>query len=217
MRGATAVRFAIEAAFLVGVAVLLGSLNQRWPVILPAMAAALAVTYASEWTASRIRRGGKPSARDELPAGGFEGRQFAVPEPSAPVGAVMPERPLESPLGHAEPSPVTERVAEVGPAAPEPAAPTPIESTDGERRRLFRPRPRPLPPEPDPAAERVAAESETPVRLGPAPQPPPVPAPAAAEEAGVPPEQPPGIAPEPPAAESEPAPAPEVAPESEPE
>jgi hypothetical protein len=171
MRGGTAARFAIEAAFLVGVAVVLGSLNQRWPVILPAMAAALAVTYVSEWTAARVRRTGKVPSRAEPATAGLEGGAALLPEPASSLEAVARARPLEK-----VPEQLPEPVAE---AQPEPEPPAPVV-------------PEPPAPEPEPvAAEPVpppTAPEPVPVLVAvPAPPPePPVEEPALAPAAAAP-------------------------------
>ena len=127
-------RFALEACFLIGVAVVAGLLDLSVVQIFAVMAVAYLATVVLEWTASHVRRAPKAAAA-EAPAvaPGVEVADGVVavtvhpsksawerePEPEAePEPEVEPELELE-PEPAPEPEPEVEREPELG-AEPEP-------------------------------------------------------------------------------------------------
>jgi hypothetical protein len=178
MRVPTALRFAIEAAFLVGVAVAVALLELSVWAIVAAMVVAWLVVAAFERHVSR-GRSARPAVEGADSAAAVEAaeaepRPEPEPEPEAePVtvaaaaGAQL--RPVVAPQSSERPRPEDERA--------QPRRP--------ERRRLVRPRPRPAPV---PATADAEPESRVSVVPRTEPTAPELPTPAAVEESGVPPE-----------------------------
>lgn len=226
MRGGFGPRFALEALFLVLVAVIAGLAHLPTRAIIGVMAGAWLLTAVIEWAASRGRLGGLSAERLARVGGSdlseratTDGEEPSAPPPDAAVTPqhvrVIPREPdpaaqpvLERPSG--EPASVIDAEA----ALPEPQSPA--EQSE------------PVPPEPPPAtAEEIVPPPEITAVATPIAEPlPPAEAvapPAELEEPATPPEPAPEPAaePEPPApvlaAAPPPPPEPAVEPEPEPE
>jgi len=135
-------RFAVEAAFLVAVAVVAVVANFRWPAIVIAMALAWGAVSLAEWWLSRSPQAARRPAPRE-PEAPFVRRREPAPPPPAPelelpqhVRVLAPPPPVErAPKPEPEPQvatpepvpePEPERPPLVAVAPPPPAAPEPV-------------------------------------------------------------------------------------------
>jgi protein TonB len=176
MWGRLGPRFALEAAFLILLAVGLGLADQEWPVIVALMAGGWALVSVIELIASRRPpwpAAARPGVIEEPPA--------PPPEAAPAAEAVGPDEPVPSEAGGAPPEPVAADVGEL-PPEPEPVAegesvpmqeeplpefPPAIEPEPApELPAQVEPEPAPeLPPEPEPAPEPAVGEETQEVLL----------------------------------------------------
>jgi hypothetical protein len=196
-------RFALEAFFLVAVALVAGLLNLSVTEVIVVMAVAYLLTVLLELVSWRARRSGRAVAAE--PEAAFEAE--TVSEPSSGVVAVRagdrPPRPEEDEAWIDQPAPAHAEPEAVEPEPEPESEPEPAPSPTAEPQPA---EPQPEEPEPEPEAETEIEIEE----LGPEPV-------VAAPQLVAVPEPEPLPEPEPePEAEPEPEPEPEVEPEPEP-
>jgi len=130
------IRFALEAAFLVAVAVVAVVADLRWPLIVLAMALAWGVVSLVEWWASRRQAPPRPVVRPEPqvrrrePAPAPPASELELPQHVrvlTPAAATPPPEPVAQPEAEPEPEPepVVEPVRPPLVAVPTPPPPEP--------------------------------------------------------------------------------------------
>jgi hypothetical protein len=129
-------RFGLEAAFLIGVAVLLGLLEVSWPAIVAAMAIAWLLVAALEVALARVARprvARAPQTMSVAAEGALAGGSAVEIED---LGPPPPPPVLEAVPPLVEPAPAAPVVAPQ-PAAPPVPAPTPIRPKGGREWNLW--------------------------------------------------------------------------------